>query len=180
MSQKTPLASPSVRQSARPSPEPAPVEDSTPKIIAAMAVIVALAVAVLLLKASSQMALGVALVGVTASFAVIYHRTRSGEEEDPVADYDAAGEIVSRLEAHRSECNARLAELRRALDACRTDNAAARENAAIREEITKLRNELAGLRATAARRWNRTGRQPEKDALRRVFCFSPDDASPDS
>jgi len=118
-------------------------DSSTPKVVFFVALALALVAAVLL--KDSRFASAAALVGVAGAFALlILGASRESSAEVAPAD-DGAHALIAAIERNRAEYARHLAELRKAVDTCKTDEAGARESAAVRAEIVKLRAEVTKL-----------------------------------
>jgi hypothetical protein len=149
MSNRAPLSNSANRQAS--APVAAPASDITPKILALIATIAAGAIA-FLVRDQQQYIAGAALIGTVVAFGFIFIRSQNGGAEPAGNTGDATGDLNRTIETNRAEYNARLAELKKSLDAYKVDNSAAQENEAIRQEIGKLRAELAGLRGAISQR----------------------------
>jgi hypothetical protein len=149
MSNRAPLPNSANRQA--PAPAAAPANDVTPKILAIIATVAAAAIA-FLVRDQQQYIAGAALIGTVIAFGFIFIRSQNGGGESLENTADATGDLSRTIETNRAEYNARLAELKKSLDAYKVDNSAAQENEAIRQEIGKLRAELAGLRSAVSQR----------------------------
>lgn len=148
MSNRAPLPNSVNRQA----PAPAAASgDATPKILAVAATLAAGAIA-FLVKDQPQYLAGAALIGTVAAFGFIFIRSQNDGDDSAVNTGDATGDLNRTLDTNRAEYNARIVELKKSLDAYKADNSAAQENEAIRQEIGKLRAELAGLRGAIAQR----------------------------
>lgn len=147
MSTKAPVSN-SVGRQDRSAPEPAGT-DSTGLIIAAIAVVAAVATAYLCKgkpELLSILALAATVIGFVAAF--LYTRSRASVEttrEDP-----AAG-LKQTIDSNRTEYAERLAELRKSLESIK-NNRPHTDTGVVRDEIAKLRTEVAGLRSTVSGR----------------------------
>lgn len=151
MSNKPPLPNSALNRTSPAPAAAAPAGGATPKILALLFIIAAGVIA-FLVRDRSQIIAGAALVGTVVAFGIVFLRSQKVDDEEPAGTDDAAAELARTLEKNRAEYASRIAELKKSLEACKVDKSAAQENEAIRQEIGKLRAELAGIRGAVAQR----------------------------
>lgn len=120
------------------------------KIVAALLTVAAIA-GLYFAKDRGQLIAGAALVATVTGLAVVFLKAHYGEEAAPVTGPDAKQELIDALATNRAEYHKGLATLKTGLDAAAQDRAADRDHEMVRQELGRVRTELAALRATVAR-----------------------------
>ena len=143
MSHQAPLPSSSLKRSAAGS------VDTTALIAAGIPVIVAVCLA-FAIQGNNKLGAALCLAAIAAAFGATYLLAGKSSGEDEGND-DAKNDLLRALEENRKDSAARLGELRKSLEQCKA-GADTGEHAATRDEISKLRAEIAGLRSTLNRR----------------------------
>lgn len=144
MSNKAPLPASAMRRQAPATPS----EDNMPKIIAGIAVAAAAIIACVLPEKSVGAAITLATIAGAFGVLFLFSGENSGDSDE--AD-DASADILRALDENRKDAATRIGELKRSLEAAKA-TAASPDAEIVRDEISKLRAEIAGLRSTLNRR----------------------------
>ncbi len=131
-------------------------EDNTRMIVAGIAVAAAVLIACFLPADKTPglvtpFAAAIALAVIAAAFGVVFLFSGNAAEAEAPVGGDAKADILRMLEENRKETGARIADLKKSLDAAKA-TAVSPDAELLSEEISKLRAEIAGLRSTLNRR----------------------------